>query len=256
MTYMRVGFATNPNVVQALQDLLGKTRPGTAARAAVEDYVEALAWARRQVAGLFDRLTQAFVDTVGIGPEGVVAVPPLRLAERPPSVALLEALDLGIDEIARRAGVQVYDDYSGGDLLAAWGTALGRALGMDALHATALGEFCRAWVTGLSCRYGNLDLLVAEAEFAFAGALTGRVGTGVVMWTPPLPRRLFPDTETEKDETEKESYRLAWRAVLSLLAGHAKGRFQEDPERVRVVDDQGQVAALVVLQEEIEKKSV
>ena len=248
---MRVGFATEEAVMRALQDLLQEPRPGTATREGIQDYVEALAWARRQVASIFDRLTRAFTETTGIAPEGAVTTPPLRLAVEPPGgAALLDVLEMGLDETARRAGVKVHqDDFGGGDLLAAWGTALGRALGMDALHATALGEFCRAWVTGLSCRFGNLDLLVAETEFAFAGALTGRVGTGIVMWAPLEPRRLFPT-----DETERPAYRLAWRAVLAVLAGHAKGRFHDDPERVRVVDDQGQVAALVVLQEEIEKE--
>jgi len=248
----KVGVTLDVEVLGALRDLTGEEVPATAVAGAVEDYVEAMTEARKHLQGVWNALTWEFASAAGVEPQGAVVVPPLRLRPvhtwtGPEPVALLPEVLTGMDEVARAAGalddvippaVPRYDS----NLLAAWGTALGRALGLDALHAVALGEFVRAWTGGVSCRFGNLDLLVAEAEFAFAGGLTGRVGRGVVMWAPET-RRLFPAREEEKP-----AYRLAWRAVLEVLRGHAEGRFREDEDGIRLFAADGRTAAETVLE--------
>lgn len=174
---------------------------------------------------------------------------PARSSRWPEPVDLEFLAAVGIAAVLERAGLadSAAADYvefpMSGGLLAQWGRAVGEVEGFSPELSAALGEFCRSWVCGISCRYGNLDAVVGELEFAFAGGLTGRAGDGVVMWAP-AERRLFPAAPAER-----EAYALAWRAVRRVLEGVRDGRFRVGPDGVRLRDAEGVPAALAVLEE-------
>jgi len=245
---VKVGIAVDAAILDATLALTGEDAPGTACGRAVEAFVQAQTAYRKVVARAFEALTRAFVRTAGIEVPRL-PVPAVRLdpfwswtGEEP--VRADELVEAGVADILQTAGVLRPPWPSATNLLAVWGCALGRrALDLPFLEAAALGEFCRSWVYGISCRFGNLDVLVAEAEFAFAGALTGRVSDGVVMWAPER-RVLFPPEDAPDDV--RAAYRLAWRAVLRLL--REARAFRDDGVRLRAED--GRPAALVVLETE------
>jgi hypothetical protein len=108
-------------------------------------------------------------------------------------------------------------------LLAVWGTAQGEALGLSALPAAALGEFCRSWVSGMSSRFGNLDRLLELLLGVFSEALSGHPEVSTL---PGGGARLFPDPAHRAEEAP--FYRLGWEAVLFALSALDRGELPEE----------------------------
>lgn len=238
-----------PEAVEALGELGLKagTASGRAAEA-LEGLVRLAEEVRQAARAGFAELNRRFAALVGAPPRPVDPPAPVVLAESGGrGLGLDRLVRLGVWAELEAAGAAEPPEFPWGPgLVGLWGEALGRALGFDGLLSAALGEFCRSWVYGISCRYGNLDSLVAELEFAFAGGLTGKVGDGAVMWAP-AERRLFPAGD---GPAEAEAYRRAWRAVLGVLAGVRDGRFRVGADGIRLRDAGGVPAALAVLREE------
>ncbi len=253
MNRVPVTVRLGPDTLAALETRLA-LRGGTRAGRLAEVLAELSAFAEgaaRLTREAFDELTAALA---GLLPElGLsshrVRPPALTLSSRSRSgpeepLELEWPLALGLGVILSRAGVR--SDlplevalFGGGGLLSQWGQAVGRALGFDGMLSLALGEFCRAWVYGVSCRSGHLDLLVAELEQAFATGLAASVTVG-----DGTARRLFP-AGTE----DREVYRRAWRAVFAVLEGVRDGRFAVRAEGdLRLRDGSGRPAAVVVLE--------
>lgn len=202
---------------------------------AVRGLLELLAQARRALESAFSARTTALEEVLG------EKMPPLPL---PPIVISRRASWTGWEPASLQGLIEEWAALQVGPARrffealtdALWGQALGRALGFDFLHSVALGEFCRAWVAGLSCRFGNLDAHVEALEEAFVSGLTGRLQTGPVLLLPEglaaSPRRLFPFPGEDP-----APWRRAWRVCLTLLRMFQEGRAQVQEDGPAVLAD-------------------
>jgi len=211
---MKIGISVPEGVVAVARSWTGQAAPGRACRRVLEEGVEAYAATAAAVAWAWEELTRAFVRTTGraVSP-AMLGTPPARLAVRAGEAAAtaVPLIWAGTVAVLRAAGVDAAAPAPAPDLLAAWGEALGRALGLPPAAAAALGEFCRTWVHGAAVRRREVEEAVAAAEMAFAAALEAPLPAA-----PPRP--LFPT-----DPGEIPAYRRAWEAALRRLGEADQG---------------------------------
>lgn len=244
-----------PDIVEALKAIYEDTDGGTISRA-IEDLTNFIEQAKREVAFFYQSMTTLFRNTTGLTihlpiPRIVLIEPGSFAGEEP--VGLDRLVAVGIQTTLAKAAESVpLDPFLAPNLLAVWGTHLGKALGLDDWHAVGLGEFCRSWVYGISDRFGQ-DAYVGELLTTFSSCLYGKELEGIVFLRDTERAYLFP----VHSEDEIPLYRRAWHGVIAVARGIQEGKYRLlHPRDLAYRTEEGVRAATDVLREILIRESM